>query len=818
MSSFLQTQPHLTVTGIGQSTIRTGPVVPEGAINLAYYVNKKLHPNDNVAISDAMRLVVENVAQDLRRELMMTPDQSGVLKDKNGNSILATEFVEITNKFVGDVPLYYACRLKNLFYDKEASEGEYKGKSISVEKENGQPLYGDTYKYKIYLEKVGSIPGVFSITVYTSFVVDNVNKVVGKFNSVKVDGSGITETNPGWKEKINPVPFFKAGQHFSYLPEQAVVKNNRIDLSSFMSVSDTRNSKKFKFRIKTISGITTGWTDAYAVDKEAALPHEVKSFFGDSMMISPKVNGKHLTAEDMLILTGKTKEELVDEIYLIEIQATAAIKAEINLTVDPSGQSAPLCNVSTKCNTMVVPEKYEIIGSKYVESFSVKMKDHRVISLQSPLESEVYENWYPRISSGHFEKEMKDKDGDSVLAIYRINEYHGQQYSFKYGKPYIEIEDEKAEVLDEITIKTRFKNLYVILDANGLPLNLRPVRINNKTEVPLHVSGWNASKGIIEVAEKLSSSDNIRVDYTYEEDCYTYRGCKVENMFIRVDLNPNKYHTYDKIDYTVTGRVLNVEKDNVYNLFNLPMSVFLRPAKVIKNGVITEENEFVLYHKFDETPLGAMDLFLGKIYLKHNTTFGNMKIIDTRVRGGGILETITDDIRRELEPESDFYYDIGFWDGEPYSENSVIIVRLDSQILVENGGRFSKEEVQKVVNKWVAYGTLVIVEYMKTFSEDNMAAKTLRIEKVHVNRLNFKPAMSAEVFDKIKTPYIVANVIDTTYVPCGIIKAVEIEKPKEFITKLIKSTNIPDGFVGVKVTRGIEEPVVISKITNNEGE
>ena len=816
MSSFMQTQPHLAVTGIGQSTIRTGPTVPEGAINLAYYVNKKLHPGDNVAISDAMRLVVENVAQTQNRELIMTPDASGVLVDQSGNSILTTEFVEITNKFVGDTPLYYACKLKGLFYDKEAEPGIYTGSNISIEKENGKALYGDDYKYKIYLEKYGQIPGVFSVIVYTSFLVDNVNKVVGKFNSIVVDNSSIIEVRPNWKEKVNPVSFVEVGQHFSVTPVPAVTKSSKITVSSFMSVTDTRNIKRFKYKIKTLDGKASEVIDGYAVNESVALPHELNSFFGDGMMISPKVNLKHMTAKEILIAAGHSEESLSDGIYLIEL--TSSNNDGFSVTVDPSGEYPPLCYVIEAGNKIVTPEKYSVISNKYVESFSVKMKDHRVISLRSPLETEVYENWYPRISSGYFEKDMKDQNGDDVKAIYRINEYHNQQYSFKYGKPYIDIEDERAEVLNSNTIKCRFSPLFVKLHTNGLPDNLRVVRVMNKTEVPLHITGWNVHKGIIEVIETISESDVIKVDYTYEEECYTYRGCRVEDMFIRVDLNPNKYHTYDKIDYTSTGRVLNVEKDNVYNLFNLPMSLFLRPSKVIKNGTVVKENEFVLYHKYDETPLDAMDLFIGKVYLKHNTTFSNMNIIDTRQRGGGLLESITDDIRKELEPESDFYYDIGFWDGEPFSENSVVIIRLDSRILLENGGRFSKEEVQQVVNKWVAFGTLVIVEYMKTFSEDNSVAKSLRIERVHSNRLSFRPAMSANAFDKLETPNAEVKVIDTTYIPCGIIKAVEVEPVKTFIAKPLKVEKKMSGITSTKVTRGIQEPVVTAKTIEKEGE
>ena len=74
-----------------------------------------------------------------------------------------------------------------------------------------------------------------------------------------------------------------------------------------------------------------------------------------------------------------------------------------------------------------------------------------------------------------------------------------------------------------------------------------------------------------------------------------------------------------------------------------------------------------------------------------SSTFLNTDIFDTRTLGGGLTEEISEKLRKELEPESDYYWNIGHWDGEPFSINAVILIRLDSRLLE----KFTKEEIEE---------------------------------------------------------------------------------------------------------------------------
>ena len=188
------------------------------------------------------------------------------------------------------------------------------------------------------------------------------------------------------------------------------------------------------------------------------------------------------------------------------------------------------------------------------------------------------------------------------------------------------------------------------------------------------------SDGVIITEDTISENDNIVCSYTYVEENYVYRGFwRNEADFARIDLNPNKYHTYSDLNYTPS------EIKQSKNLFNKVIYFFMRPAAIYKVssekdslifdiedgeiGDILLENSNTLYHQIDNSqPESDYDVYIGSVYIRQNTSLHSTKIVDARTRGGGIIESMPDSIRSELEPESDYYLDIGYYDGKPYQE------------------------------------------------------------------------------------------------------------------------------------------------------
>ena len=160
---------------------------------------------------------------------------------------------------------------------------------------------------------------------------------------------------------------------------------------------------------------------------------------------------------------------------------------------------------------------------------------------------------------------------------------------------------------------------------------------------------------------------------------------------------------------------------------------------------ILVENDNCIYHKLDDSqPDDSKDVYIGSVYIRQNTSLHSTVLVDSRTRGGGLITGMTDSLRKELEPESDFYLDIGYYDGEPYQENGVIIVRLDNHLLKEFGGRFTHSEIESKVKRWLGVGVYPIIEFVDTYSKRDMPQYTLQVEDSFSNVVNIQPQISLE--------------------------------------------------------------------------
>jgi hypothetical protein len=160
---------------------------------------------------------------------------------------------------------------------------------------------------------------------------------------------------------------------------------------------------------------------------------------------------------------------------------------------------------------------------------------------------------------------------------------------------------------------------------------------------------------------------------------------------------------------------------------------------------IISENENCLYHQIDNAePASDEDMLIGSVYIRQDTSLHSTIITDSRTRGGGVLEAMSDSLRHELEPESDFYLDIGYYDGKPYQENGVIIVRLDNRILKEYGGRFTTADVEQKVKRWLGAGIYPIIEFVDSYKKEDLPQYTLEIQDNYTNVIDITPEIFLE--------------------------------------------------------------------------
>lgn len=732
---FKNTKPFMSKFDDGTNRLRIGVEVPPNGVNLAHYYCPPLTPSENVIIGDNSGFIIENTQQ--QQSTLMNAGLDNILKNVDGSNIIESELIEITDKFFNDTPLYYMYRLKKMFVGEKASmDGTYYGNSIQITDAYGSKL-PSMFKYKIVLTPVLIDTGdhnAYYVEIYTSFQIENGYNVKCTYPSLENNKYDEWVIIPSDEELINPQVFFKKAKsaleaittpNYYYLEKTTrFFKASTVHTMGIFDDLRTPHLIKVKLDITDDAGHTHIFNypgdyngeDYFKVFREeSAIYDELKLF---------KNERQRLTDETIGELTGISN---IVSIRATVVDADRSISS-VRLFVRPDGTGRLYAKTSEDTGVVsTVPEKnFKKIGDKISRGYSVKFKDRNPIKLLLPRETGSLNQWYMRIQNGRFSKEE-----DGTTYYYYIPEYYAQLFDEQYGFPYRRILEEKPILISKNTIKIKNTPLYVDTDGHTIN-NLTVYRKDiNGSRWPMVIENWNDKDGTINLVDMISENDDIYIDYMFEEESYQYRGFYKTNdfniaSFVKLDVNPNQHHF-------MTDTSNNIYSDvSTFRLISTTVYFYIKPA-IIEHYGHKVYNKNVIEHslvEYDREYIEANKLeLIGIIYVRPNSSHISLDIIDSRTRGGGIVAEINDELRRELEPESDFYWDIGYWDGEPYNENSIIIVRLDKKILKEHGGRFTEQEVEVAVNKHMASGTLAMIEYVTTYDDDSLKIKNMEISK-----------------------------------------------------------------------------------------
>ncbi len=639
------------------------------------------------------------------------------------------------------------------------------------------------------------IPKRYNAELYTSFISTPTDTFKVTYNAFDDNDTDNVALNSGVQEEIYNYPFMVKGKDFFMEEVDSKARTNKIYLPKPYRLRDSRRYITFDYKIvATRKGKTkvddTGKTvidkpeciieseiyTASILNKDYALPCEYNKFDGRGFIISPIQDGIYLSPFDIILRDQAAKKEETkitskdtDFIFSVTIISISPLqRGGVNIKCNPDGSG--ILTAETTIDTGFIdgnidlwdideninfdsPETYTFTRKLNLESpyfvedgwiypgIKVKCVDSRLIKVNAPREEGLLQSWYPMIQFGHYSQIM-DQYGTHVKVCYTMPEYDKQHYSSKFGKPYVDVKEEKVEILNSHMVKTECFPLFINEGETTISLFKR---LDNEY-FEIQIQDISFSDGIIITKDTISENDNIVCNYTYVEENYIYRGYwRNHDDFCRIDLNPNTYHTYSDMNYTPS------ETKPSKNLFNKVIYFFMKPTVEYevsaKNdsliydpeddeeiGTVIAQNKETLYHKIDDPqPDSTHDIYIGSVYIRQNTSLHSTILIDSRTRGGGILESISDSLRHELEPESDFYLDIGYYDGEPYQENGVIIVRLDNSLLKEFGGRFTHSEIEQKVKRWLGFGVYPIIEYVDSYSKRDMPQYNLTIEDSYTN-------------------------------------------------------------------------------------
>ena len=748
---------------------------------------------------------VGNINPENDNEILMFSDDNGYLRrpvevtDENGETSIKNyyrveaDYIYLTDVFKDNVACFYKYQLKQPIYDYRGPDdnGFYEGNAVKMFT-SGLKDIPEGYKHNMKLqvaeyETVSDITEDYQLTskevpkrynaeLYTSFIsssTDTFKVVYNAFNDSDTDNVALDN---GVTEDVYSYPFMLRGVDYTMEEVDVRARVNRIKLTEPRRIKDDRRYVTFKYTItaeRKSDGkkFTTSERTASILNKDYVVKAEYDKFDDRAMIISPKSDGILMSPFDLVlydqaaartetVITSKDTD-FVFYATITEIQPEDKGAVNIKCNTDGSGYITAETTLETGfwddkvgdyTKKLCVDSPYYIENGYIYPGFKVKCVDSRYIKVQAPREDGLLDSWYPRIQFGHY-TQILDQYGTHVKVCYTMPEYDKQHYSEKFGKPYIDILEEKVTILNSHMVKTKCFPLFI--KENETTITLYKKLDDELFE--LHIKDISFSDGIIITKEAISENDNIICSYTYVEESYNYRGFwRNKNDFARIDLNPNKYHTYSDLNYTPS------ETKPSKNLFNKVIYFFMRPTVIYevddKNdsliydlendediGTVVLENKETLYHQIDDAqPQEEHDLYIGSVYIRQNTSLHSTILVDSRSRGGGVLESMKDSLRKELEPESDYYLDIGYYDGEPYQENGVIIVRLDNSLLKEFGGRFTQGDIEAKVKRWLGFGIYPIIEYVDSYSKRDMPQYNLVVQDSYTNITNETPEILLE--------------------------------------------------------------------------
>ena len=753
---------------------------------------------------------VGNVNPDGNNEILMFSDDEGYLRipkglDENGNQInfyrVESDYVYITDVFKDGVACFYKYPLKLPIYDYRGPDdnGFYEGDAVQIFT-SGLKDIPEEYKHSMKLrvaeyETVEDVTNDFQLTtkevprrynaeLYTSFVSSSTDTFKIIYNAYNDDDTDNIALDNGIIEDIYNYPFMHKNTDFFMEPVDVKARVNKIRLAEPRFIEDTRHYITFSYQIKaerkpkTLSDddpgavIMTEPRTVSILNKDYVVPAEYNKFIGRAMNISPEIEGILYSPLDLIlydqaarkqetVITKADSKNFVFSAIITEIEDINRGGVNLKCNTDGSGYITAETTIETGfydeylgsyTKKLCLDSPYFIENGKIYPGFKVKCVDTRHIKVQAPREDGLLESWYPRIQFGHY-SQILDQYGTHIKVCYTMPEYDTQHYSEKYGCPYVDVLEEKVTILNSHMVKTQCFPLFI--KDNETTISLFKKLDDELFEI--HIQDLSFSDGIIITKETISENDNIICNYTYVEESYIYRGYwRNQDDFARIDLNPNKYHTYNDLNYTPS------EVKPSRNLFNKVIYFFMRPTveyevdaendSLIYNpeddtdiGKIILQNKETLYHQIDNAiPESDHDIYIGSVYIRQNTSLHSTILTDSRTRGGGVLESMKDSLRKELEPESDYYLDIGYYDGEPYQENGVIIVRLDNSLLKEFGGRFTQGDIETKVKRWLGFGVYPIIEYVDSYSKRDMPQYNLEVEDSYVNVTDETPEILLE--------------------------------------------------------------------------
>ncbi len=668
---------------------QVGKQISPSGFGLAVVDIPPLDPEKNISLIDTSYKWEENVANLDSGVIKAYVNQSGAMPMITVTDFVVTNIVSQATNDVETAPLYYKhdCRFHHYSY------GENPTKNVYITDQNENILKG--INYLISIERIAE--NVYTVDVFTDFQNNEYITYKVKYNRCLEDGSQIY---PSWTETLNAHNLFKSGSPFVNTYEYSLVGPTDSGLYTCLvppvpTLTELTNGKGLSFEN---SPTIVKQDVTYIADYIYSVRYTLKATGTTTFTIQRNKNR----------LTGATATD-----YLTS-------------TTSESWGSATNFDIGTVITAL--PGVYlKVYGDNYLNTndeayfnasrayYYLKPIAYNAIYLKKPTHVTSQDDWYIRIKNGSFRRRMADgvvvPSGQGTLWEYGIPEYDEQMFDLSKGSPYKESINERVEILDSQTIQLQRTPFYVDpsdvffnTEASGFPpsgsiyININDVGLSQN-----NILDWDERNGIVRVSQLLSHGDDVLADYLYEEKFYEYTGfygsggiyTSVAPLpFDELDLNPTPSHNFEMY---ASGIVAHV---------------FIKPFRNIDTAR-TVYNK-VVYHNFTGTASGVHDFKLGSISLGPACKIDDVEIIDVRTRGGGLSTLGVEEIEdvKDVQPEAEFFWDTGYFDGKAFPSNGVLVIDVPKSVLSTNGGQFTEDEVRVRVLKHMALGEYPILNFI----------------------------------------------------------------------------------------------------------
>lgn len=330
----------------------------------------------------------------------------------------------------------------------------------------------------------------------------------------------------------------------------------------------------------------------------------------------------------------------------------------------------------------------------------IRYEENTVIQLKPPRSLSKFEPWYVNIGNGKFRVRFSDISftsfpGINPNAVYTFSlpEFSDQDWSVNYGPPYKDIFGEIPAIVGfNPTVGTtvlRVSNTPIYYKNRNISIRIRGTRQPNS--VTKYVDENN---GLIYITQKISKDVPVTVDYTYKETNYIYDGI---DLNVSINHNPliiDSYVAFYIKPTAADGALISGGRAIFHEELNTSIAARSKVAKRIPTGPLSK----VVYEPV---------IYLGAINVRQANESGSIDIIDTRTRGGGLF---SEDVQkyRQAWRESEYFYDIGSWDGISIPGHGAVVLQIPKDRVAK---AMSTQEIEQRATRDVALGIVPIIDY-----------------------------------------------------------------------------------------------------------